>query len=121
MIDPKCYEEHKDDCFGVQPINTLELLSMTQPTDGQGYYYCYGKEPFSNDTTVAQDCPENVDTDVEQSMDNEAKETLEVVSAPCTAVKFIPQVLLTKTQDPTSSTEKITPTIDKDKDTTKET
>lgn len=29
MIDPKCYERHKQDCFGTRPINTLELLSMT--------------------------------------------------------------------------------------------
>ena len=120
VIDPKCYEEHKDNCFGIQPINTLELLSMTQPADVQGYYHCYGKEPFSIDTTIAQDCPENVDTNMKQSTHTEEEENLKVVSSPCTAVKFIPRVLLKK-QDPKNNTEKTIPTINIDKATIQET
>ena len=100
MIDPKCYEEHKDECFGVQPIDTLELLSMTRPADAQGYYHCYGMENFTTNTT--HKWPEDVDKDVKETLDNEKKEN-KVLSAPCTAVKFIPRVLLTKTQDEPST------------------
>lgn len=100
MIDPKCYEEHKDECFGIQPIDTLELLSMTQPADTHGYYHCYGMENFTTNTN--QECPpEDTHRDVKQTIDNEWNE--KVSSVPCTAVKFIPRVLLTKTQDEPST------------------
>ena len=100
MIDPKCYEEHKDECFGVQQIDTLELLSMTRPADARGYYHCYGRENFTTNTT--QECSPKVDDrDVKQTTDNEKKE--KVSSVPCTAVKFIPRVLLTKTHDEPST------------------
>ena len=117
MIDPKCYEEHRDDCFGVQPINTLELLSMTRPPDRQGYYHCYGRETFGTHTT--QNCPEYVvDTGVKQSTHNGQKEN-QVLSVPCTAV---PRVLLTKEQvepatDTNTNTDIVVPSTDNNKDT----
>ena len=116
MIDPQCYEEHKDSCFGTQPINTLELLSMTRPADRQGYYHCYGRETFGTNTT--QNYPEDVSTDVKLTPDNDKNEN-QVLSVPCTAVKFIPRVLLTKTQDEpatdtTNNTDTVVPSTDQD-------
>lgn len=104
VIDPKCYEEHKDDCFGTQLIDMLELLSMTLPADRQGYYYCYSRETFSNNTSVMQCCrdKEHIITDIKQSTDDnngDEIKTMRVLSSPCSAVKFTPRVLLISRED----------------------
>ena len=98
-IDPESYEEHKHDCFGTQPINTLELLSMTLPADHEGYYHCFSRETFTTNTAT-QSCDDDTISDVKHSMpDGDERENITVMSAPCTAVKFIPRVLLTKKQE----------------------
>ena len=36
----------KDEHFGEQIVEGLELLSMNEPEDEDGYYYCFEKLPF---------------------------------------------------------------------------
>ena len=100
-IDPKCYEEYKHDCFGTQPINTLELLSMRLPADSGGYYHCFSRETFIATDTATQSCEDDTTSDVKHStVDGDERENITVMSTPCTAVKFIPRVLVTKKQEP---------------------
>ena len=49
-IDPSTYSDLVDTEFGAQPIEGLELLSMTFPPDKEaGYYYCFERHFFSQD------------------------------------------------------------------------
>lgn len=65
-IEPASYEKHKDEVFGTQIINSLELLSMTLPPDKQGYYHCFSRELFipSNLSTREMDTETNVESTV---------------------------------------------------------
>jgi len=47
-IEPASYEKYKDEVFGTQIIDSLELLSMTLPPDKQGYYHCFNRELFTS-------------------------------------------------------------------------
>ena len=46
-IDHSTYSDLVDTKFGSQPIEGLELLSMTSPPDEEGYYYCFERHSFS--------------------------------------------------------------------------
>ena len=91
MIHPKSYEDHKDDSFGNQSINTLELLSMTLPADKDGYYHCFSRESFN--ISHIQGCIGDVKQSTDDIDDNNKREDTTMISAPCTAVKFIPRIL----------------------------
>ena len=60
-IEPASYEKHKDEMFGTQIINSLELLSMTLPPDKQGYYHCFSRELFT---------PSNLEMDTETNVES---------------------------------------------------
>ena len=38
------FDEHE---FGRQEVEGLELLSMSEPADEDGYYYCFRRCPFA--------------------------------------------------------------------------
>lgn len=122
VIDPECYEKYKHDCFGVQPVNTLELLSMTLPADEQGYYHCFSRETFTAGTGTTQSHQEDSVTDVKITGDDndDKEENMKVMSAPCTAVKFTPRVLLTKKQDETETTNTAVPPTKTEMDLTEQ-
>ncbi|XP_065885903.1 A-kinase anchor protein 7-like [Dysidea avara] len=54
-IEPASYEKHKDEVFGTQYVNSLELLSMTLPPDKQGYYHCFSRESFTSSNPLQSD------------------------------------------------------------------
>ena len=45
-IEPSTYAHLLGTEFGSQPIEGLELLSMTKPYDAEGYYYCFHRSSF---------------------------------------------------------------------------
>ena len=45
-ITEEHYGEFKDAEFGVQTVTGLELLSMTEPEDKEGYYHCFQRLSF---------------------------------------------------------------------------
>ena len=47
-ITEEHYGEYKDAEFGVQTVTGLELLSMTEPEDKDGYYYCFQRLSFDD-------------------------------------------------------------------------
>lgn len=75
---------------------------MTQPADGEGYYHCFSRESFITTTSVDTNCDIKQSTD-DGNEDDDKKGSTKLMSAPCTAVKFIPRVLLTKKQDETEA------------------
>ena len=54
-IEPASYEKHKDEVFGTQYVNSLELLSMTLPPDKQGYYHCFSRASFTSSNPLQSD------------------------------------------------------------------
>ena len=47
-IDQSTYAHLLGTEFGSQPIEGLELLSMTKRPDAEGYYYCFERHAFSS-------------------------------------------------------------------------
>jgi len=122
MIHPKSYEDHKDDSFGNQSINTLELLSMTLPADKDGYYHCFSRESFN--ISHIQGCIGDVKQSTDDIDDNKREDTT-MISAPCTAVKFIPRIIR-KQDEPmllsnTTNTTNVVPSTHAEMDKTEET
>ena len=77
---------------------------MTLPADEEGYYHCYSKEAFHTSSgSSAHSCQDNVTADVKHLAVTK-KESETVISAPYTAVKFIPRVLVTRKQDSSTPT-----------------
>ena len=48
-IDRSTYANLVDSEFGSQAIDGLELLSMTKPSDEEGYYHCFERHSFNQD------------------------------------------------------------------------
>ena len=48
-IDKKLYEAYSDSTIGSQTVSGLELLSMVQPRDHDGYYHCFGRCDFDGE------------------------------------------------------------------------
>ena len=47
-IDSSAYAEHCETDFGTETVKGLELLSMTEPIDEDGYYHCFQRHLFSD-------------------------------------------------------------------------
>lgn len=73
---------------------------MTLPSDSEGYYHCFSRETFIATDTTTRSCKDDTSSDVKHStVDGDERENITVMSAPCTAVKFIPRALVTKKQE----------------------
>ena len=46
IIPSESYEAFGDEEFGRESVREIELLSMTEPVDEEGYYHCYHKQSF---------------------------------------------------------------------------
>ena len=95
---------------------------MTLPADEQGYYHCFSRETFTAGTGTTQSHQEDSVTDVKITGDDndDKEENMKVMSAPCTAVKFTPRVLLTKKQDETETTNTAVPPTKTEMDLTEQ-
>lgn len=51
-ITEEHYREFKDAKFGVQTVTGLELLSMMEPEDKDGYYHCFQRLSFDDISSV---------------------------------------------------------------------
>uniref|UniRef100_A0A131YJX3 A-kinase anchor protein 7 n=1 Tax=Rhipicephalus appendiculatus TaxID=34631 RepID=A0A131YJX3_RHIAP len=47
-IQEEWYAAFKDESFGTQKVNSLQLLSMLKPKDERGYYYCSMEHTFGD-------------------------------------------------------------------------
>ncbi|XP_075741454.1 uncharacterized protein LOC142790721 isoform X2 [Rhipicephalus microplus] len=47
-IQDEWYAAFKDETFGTQKVNSLQLLSMSKPKEAKGYYYCSLEHTFGN-------------------------------------------------------------------------
>ncbi|XP_037271458.2 uncharacterized protein LOC119163545 [Rhipicephalus microplus] len=47
-IQEEWYAAFKDETFGTQKVNSLQLLSMSKPKEAKGYYYCSLEHTFGN-------------------------------------------------------------------------
>ena len=45
-IAKEAYLEYRDAELGSEEVRGLELLSMVEPADEDGYYYCFQKHSF---------------------------------------------------------------------------
>ena len=53
-IKKEAYLEYRDAELGSEEVRGLELLSMVEPADEDGYYYCFQKHSFEETVSARQ-------------------------------------------------------------------
>ena len=53
-IKKEAYLEYRDAELGSEEVKGLELLSMVEPADEHGYYYCFQKHSFEETVSARQ-------------------------------------------------------------------
>ena len=58
-IQPELHEDFNNITFGVQPVQKIEVLSMTHPPQPNGYYYCQHSFPILSKFNTINQCFKN--------------------------------------------------------------